>query len=808
MPRANSPFRTERMNLIRQLRGTDQNQKADLVAWKQQELAEDPETDFYNVPPSYGVFDHYLKALDELDSRVDVLYEIEAMGLEHAVSPEEREELLKLYRRIGAMGDEFLQRISDEKRGARKNSPAADAARKLQEHLARDYNALLRYDPSVPKPFSELQESSSLQTVDLANQNIQTLGNMQSARIPMTLRGPNGETRTGVFTKARRVEAAANFRKLLEQTKKLCGQEGQQKLDSFLDAARAYYTDGKHTTRSGARIREDVSQDYIIASIQWDLKGLRDDRKGEEVSEADIRSLMQKMNFDPAGIPPAALKALASGSEAMLNDVGNEINGYNLELTDGTRLDQRNSAMSAAAEMLGIGQLLARSDNMRFRGEDGAVVEGSFMDFGKGLDLDAHPEQSVHMNDHPLSDAAKRNRLLKDIADLQILDLICLNVDRHEGNVMYRVDQKGFINGLQGIDNDSSMGLRYLREDEIGKCRVVSKSMADKLMRMTPGELRFGLRGLGLSEEELSAAEDRLDQVRTNIMARMIRTVPDDEFYKLKEEELSHPKHSQNPERKNMFDRVLGEIRRCERYRKKHALPFEPIDDTVPPELTRTSDVRRRFTVAGLADAAENVGKLLRDKSKNFKVEDLTKGGRTSEEFKEMVEAARIVAHLPKYLENQAKKPQQAGPDAGEETWKPNPNALLSSPDGAACRKYYDTAFSNLRMQATNYLSKKMNERHALLLSDLVGKNPYEQRRIDYAKKLLDATTEYEKLAVGPEEPEALREEREMQTRRSEADRREALRKVREYQQAHGLPAEGEQPGEKQPQNQGGAIGI
>ncbi len=808
MPRANYPFRAERAELIRQLRDTAQSQQADLEEWKRQQLEEDPEADLSYPPQSYKIFDSYLAALDELDSRVDALYEIEARGLEHAVSPAEREELLELYRRIGAMGDDFLQQISDEKRGDRANSPAAEAARKLQEHLARDYNALLRYDPSLPKSFSELQESSGLRTVDLSNQNIQTLGNMQSARIPMTLRGPNGETRTGVFTKARKVEAAANFRKLLEQVKGLCGEDGRQKLDSFLDAARAYYTNGTHRTIVGDPIRENVGQDYIIASIQWSLKGLRDDRNGKAVSEADVRELMRKMKFDPAGIPPRALKALAVGSEALLKNPGNEINGFNLELEDGTRLDQRNSAMSAAAELLGVGQLLARSDNMLFRDADGTVVEGSFMDFGKGLDLDAHPEQSVHMNDKPLSDAAKRNRLLKDIADLQILDLICLNVDRHEGNVMYRVDRDGFINGVQGIDNDSSMGLRHLTDDEIGKCRVVSKSMADKIMKMTPGELRFGLRGLGLSEQELSAAADRLDHVKTCIMARILKTVPDDEFIKLKEEELSHPRHSQNPDRKNMFDRVLGEIRSCERYRKRNGLPFEPIDDTVTPELTKTSDVRRRYTVGGLADAAEGVGKLLRDKSRNFKVEDLTKGGRSSGEFKDMVEAARIVAHVPGYLERQAKNAQMAGENTGQAGRIPDPNALLSSPEAASYRKYYDMAFSNLRMKTTEYLLKKMDERHARTLDDLVGKNPYEQRRIDYAKKLLDATSEYEKLVAGPEDPEAQREEREMQTRRSEADRRAAQQRLREYQREHGLPPEGEQPGEKKPQNQGGAISF
>ena len=48
---------------------------------------------------------------------------------------------------------------------------------------------------------------------------------------------------------------------------------------------------------------------------------------------------------------------------------------------------------------------------------------------------------------------AKQNIYL---ADMQVLDYLCGNVDRHGANLVYQLDDNGKIIGIQGIDNDSS----------------------------------------------------------------------------------------------------------------------------------------------------------------------------------------------------------------------------------------------------------------------------------------------------------------------------------------------------------------
>ena len=115
-------------------------------------------------------------------------------------------------------------------------------------------------------------------------------------------------------------------------------------------------------------------------------------------------------------------------------------------------------------------------------------------------------------------------RALKSIADLQVLDFICGNTDRHGANVTYIFDDDGMIIGVQGFDNDTAFGtlvpeygdfvaFMTLPENMI----AVSESMTARLNQLTPEMLKFSLRGYGLTEEELDAAVARMNIVKKAI---------------------------------------------------------------------------------------------------------------------------------------------------------------------------------------------------------------------------------------------------------------------------------------------------
>ena len=606
--------------------------------------------------------------------------------------------------------------------------------------LAKDFQTISRYDPTHPTYLSVLQEHTRTKTIDLKDQNIKTLGNAQSSRIPMTFRGANGEMRSGVFTKASYVEVKAPFLQQLERAKAQCGPEGAAELDSFLSKARDYHVRMKSKKRDGNSMK-DISDDFMAGYVLHKLKLSRKEHHSSTVKPAHVKEYMQKVGVNVDQIPKEAFKTLADGLGKMAEKPGYAINGYGLELKDGQRLDNRNSAMSAVADLLGAGYLLARSNNMRFVDERGEVTEGTFMDYGKGLDLVEDEFSIDHLNNHPLDNKATYNQALKSIADLQILDALCLNVDRHQGNVMYRVDKKGNFVGLQGIDNDSSFGPRDINIDDVMDMRVISRSMADKIKTLTPEMLKFTLRGRGLSEDEIKAAGDRLNTIKEGIKFGMLKVVQDQEFSQLSQNDLV-PKRDDN-----LFSMALRQVNHAAEKRRQYQRPFVPLQSENPPHLTDVAATGRKLTVGGLTDLQDKVSLLLRNEKTGFKVEDLSGVRGSSDEFKDMVEAARMVDHAGEFLRQN--DPETMGRSL----------MMLDDPKAQKTVKVYNNVFMNLREKTTEYLGKKMKDRHAESLDVLKGKNDYEQARIDYAKKLLAVTDEYLKIRDEPL-TEAEREER------------------------------------------------
>ncbi len=726
MPKIVFPPRAERKKLIEELRELEKTQGKEIA--------------------SSELYQNYLAALNALDQKMETLYELGAMGMPKDVTAKDKKELLDLFVQVGNAGEQFLGDAQEKGQDLKTGLP--QAVDKLQGMLAKDYQSIYNYNPSAKNmaPLSILQEFGRTKTIDLRGQNIKTMGNMQSSRIPMTFRGPNGEKRTGVFTKANYVSLTGPYLQKLEEAKALCGpgSEGAAELDSILSKARDYHVRMKAKKRDGAKLKGNEPDEYMVGYIMNRLRFIMHGKRDDELKTSHVKEYLNSIGVNTAKIPKPALEKLTAGLKDLQKQPAFEINGYGLELKEGTRLDQRNTAMSVVADLLGKGYLLAKSSNMRFVGDDGQVTEGTFMDYGKGLDLGGNMDSCIHLNKHPMKNKATFNNALRSIADLQIVDLICLNVDRHRGNVMYRVDEKGNFIGVQGIDNDSSFGLRDLSDNEITDVRVISESMAQRLNNMTPDMLKFALRGRGLSEQELKAAAERLETVKGAVAMGLIKTVKDTEFSKLDlEKDLLPPKGGDN-----MFAQAVRQLQESVKLREQRNLPFVPLRSETAPHLTDVSTTGRKHTVSGLSDLQEKVSLLIKNPKTNFKVEDLSGIRGSSEEFNQMVEAARVVQHAGEFLKSN-------DPDAPDRA-----TLMLDDPRAQKSLKVYATVFGNLREKTMQYLGEKMFQRGAKTLDELTGKNPYEQKRIDYAKQMLSITEEF--LDTVAEKPltEEEREER------------------------------------------------
>jgi hypothetical protein len=162
---------------------------------------------------------------------------------------------------------------------------------------------------------------------------------------------------------------------------------------------------------------------------------------------------------------------------------------------------------------------------------DGTEVEGTFMAEAKGLDPGNLNEEAEGIDHKAMSSKNPEEKQaiakgMKSLADLQVLDYLCGNVDRHGNNMLYQFTQGKKFCGAQGIDNDCALG--NLRPDtgdhekelcSLYEMRAISEPMARLVERLTPDELRFCLRGFSLSETELDAACFRLNALKERLKA-------------------------------------------------------------------------------------------------------------------------------------------------------------------------------------------------------------------------------------------------------------------------------------------------
>ena len=688
----------------------------------------------------------YIRAMDELNTRMEELSRKDADEREHNLTAQEKEELLAKMVRVAETGERFLD--SGKNAGKDLSKGVFGIVSRLQTMVSKDYDTINEYKPETPRSLNQLMEDSRTVTIDLRSRNIKTLGHLTSSRIPMSIYGVNGKRRTGVFTKAVKTDVMSRYDALVRKAAKGCPPEAVEELMGMIPKFRQAFVELGSKKYDGSLFTVNDPPELILGKFLITGYSLRKKKENKRLNDRDIRALLKQCKVKEDRIPDKAMNILKEGLNKMMGNPANNILTFGLGFSDGTRLDQRNSAMSAVAGLLGAGSLLARSDTVRCIDKDGKVIEGTFMDFGKGLDLKGDKSLVRHLDDEPLKDKNHRNAVMRSLADLQIIDYLCLNVDRHPGNMLYQVDAAGNLTGIQGIDNDSSFGRRKCGQTENAALRVISKSMADKVEKLSPEMMRFALRGRGLSDEEVAAAVDRLNDLKSLIRDNTVRTVDDDRFWARKTNEL----FPENKDRRNTIKSAVNFINQSARRRISENIPFESYVER-PVELSKVSSTDRKYTLGGIADLADNAKRMLTDREADFDVSKINTFGRRSNEFTELLEAVRNVSNVPGFLKQSNRLDEEK---------------FISELNAGETLMVFDEAFNTLNEKVRNYLRKKTGERGLDETGNIRGKNDYEKKRIEYAKKVLSLVKEYMARRSGPVKKEDKLEEQALKTRRNQ----------------------------------------
>lgn len=185
---------------------------------------------------------------------------------------------------------------------------------------------------------------------------------------------------------------------------------------------------------------------------------------------------------------------------------------------NGASVTDRNIATSRMAALLGIDRIAAHSERMIVT-KDGKQIEGCFMEFAEGLDLQS--DETKKRFDHAVVDLnAGFNR---DHSTLEVFDYICRQKDRHGGNIFYRLDQPGpdgtrRLIGLQGIDNDLAFSDKEFvgRGNLLEDLHLIDSEMAERVQRLTRADLEYAVGDL-ISEKEIDAMENRINDLKNHL---------------------------------------------------------------------------------------------------------------------------------------------------------------------------------------------------------------------------------------------------------------------------------------------------
>ncbi|MBQ2425109.1 MAG: hypothetical protein II263_01230, partial [Lachnospiraceae bacterium] len=399
------------------------------------------------------------------------------------------DDLIKDYTALAKDCENFLSADHDKNRLENKR---VNIIKNLSSCIEQDLRGLIAADRTKNLTLSEVVKESRTRVVDLTGQDLSHVGGALSSRIP--LRSTSGVE--GFFTEKVVNESAAAYNEILERIPKILPPEfldAYNKKDGKEAFLKALWDNPVEDLYSRNRyIRNESREAYYNIMIalnrhttEYDLDELLSNNKAfgeslQKLSEDFKKVANQKGIFEAAGIG------------------------------DKSRIDQRNSAMTDVARLLGMSGIIAKATPMKII-HNGQVKEGTFMEKAEGEDVRRLTQNSKMLKAD--KDSFNHPEGLKALANLQVLDYICGNIDRHSGNILYQFGEengKVVLTGICGIDNDTSFGTRTFEKSRVqnitplSSIKNITKSCYESLLTFPVDTLKVVLADK-LSKEELDA---------------------------------------------------------------------------------------------------------------------------------------------------------------------------------------------------------------------------------------------------------------------------------------------------------------
>ena len=386
--------------------------------------------------------------------------------------------------------------------------------------LSKDLNAINNIiDKKIETNLYDVFETSRINseyTAELKDAGDKNKGN-QNERIAVTLTDKNGNKKYGFFTPDNKQKKPNVVLIAIRNAKKKYGKSADfLNYEKLMQAYEILRTQKKKGISKIMNNRESLSTSGYKNAYEEIVK----------VGGDAIKSFINTPEKLQIFVDVASDAFMAQNQQ----NIQNEVN-----INPKANINRRNAAMSRMAEILGCPDVLAESENVKIN-LNGKPIKGTFMENAIGEDVNKFKEDGLMLKSG--LESINELSLKKQLANLQILDFICGNPDRHAGNMMYHYvikDGKVVMDKIQGIDNDTCLGKTPLdeigmREVSIYDLKVITREMANKILTLDKDSLREMLYGYDISSGEMRNMLKRVDQLKAKIHKDQLKY--DDTFKK------------------------------------------------------------------------------------------------------------------------------------------------------------------------------------------------------------------------------------------------------------------------------------
>lgn len=236
--------------------------------------------------------------------------------------------------------------------------------------------------------------------------------------------------------------------------------------------------------------------------------------KDEGVFKETTNTTLTKEEFKQQNPNATEEAATHADNERVTTDTAG-IDSHNAHMAE------RNVAMSRLNDLLGL-NVIARAELAIYKSSDGTKTQGSFMKKAKGkqgvkLSGQYSTTKESSSGESPF---VFDSNLQRYMSQLQLLDTLAMQIDRHDGNFFIDYDKEGNVTSVTGIDNDMAFG----NIEDIDKriksfpalSKFVEKELAERILSLHDDDLITVMEDL-LAPSEVTALLTRLHKLQSHL---------------------------------------------------------------------------------------------------------------------------------------------------------------------------------------------------------------------------------------------------------------------------------------------------